>query len=104
MTTRQIEIFFPNQNRHVRFLLGLYISRKRNELGFSVQDMASRVEMTPQIYKRIEGGRMKITSDCFEKIQSLLFLESHELDEIRKISGVRYINDLSKTLISNYPA
>lgn len=100
----QIDALFPNQNRHVRFLLGLYLSRKRNELGFSLQDVAAKVELTPQSYKRIEAGRMKIKPALFEKIQMLLCLEFEELLEIRKVASVQHINDLSRELIPNYPA
>ncbi len=98
-----IDIVFPNQNRHVRYLLGLYISRKRNELGFSAKDIAAQIELSLQSYRRIETGRVKINTELFEKIQSLLPLELDDLNEIRKIASVKYINDLSKALIQNYP-
>jgi len=99
----KIEAFFQNQNRHVRFLIGLYISRKRLERGFSVQETASQLGLTPQAYKRIEGGRSKLKSEYFDKIQSLLKLEIDELYEIRQISCVAFINELSKNLGTNYP-
>lgn len=100
----KIDSFFPDQNRHVRFLLGLYISRKRQESGGSVADLAGKIEVTPQSFKRIEAGRMKITPSLFEKIQTHLSLEAEDLDEIRRIASVSFINDLSKVLVPNYPA
>lgn len=99
----KIETFFPDQNRHVRFLLGLYISRKRQECGASVADLAEKISVTTQSFKRIEAGRMKITPGLFEKIQSHLALEADDLNEIRRIASVSYINDLSKVLVPNYP-
>ena len=98
-----MDMLFPDQNRHVRFLMGLYISKKRNEKGFSVGDVANLLDLAPQSYKKIETGRMKINSDIFDKMQNLLSLDLEELDEIRQIACVRYINDLSKALVSNYP-
>lgn len=100
----QIDVIFPNQNRHVRCLLGLYINRKRNELGFSAKDVATQIELSPYAYRNIEIGRMKIKADHFKKIQSLLSLEENDLFEIRKIARVKYVNDVSKALLENYPA
>ncbi|HEY8269966.1 MAG TPA: helix-turn-helix transcriptional regulator [Pseudobdellovibrionaceae bacterium] len=100
----QIDVIFPNQNRHVRHLLGLYINRKRNELGFSAKEIASQVNLSPHAYRRIEVGKVKINSSLFEKIHSLLFLEIEDLAEIHKIASVKYINDVSKALLENYPA
>lgn len=100
----QIDAIFPNQNRHVRHLLGLYISRKRNELGFSASEIASQVHLSPHAYRRIEVGKVKISCPLFQKIQSLLFLDIEDLLEIHKIAGVNYINDVSKALLENYPA
>lgn len=99
----KIDTFFPDQNRHVRFLLGLYISRKRQETGASVADFAGKISVTPQSFKRIEAGRMKITPTLFEKILVHLPLEADDLNEIRRIASVSYINDLSKVLVPNYP-
>lgn len=99
----KFENFFPNQNRQVRFLLGLYISRKRRESGASINEVATKAEITPQSVKRIEAGRMKITPVIFEKIQLQLSLEADDLNEIRRIASVSYINDLSKVLVPNYP-
>lgn len=98
-----IERFFPDQNRHVRFLLGLYISRKRLESGASIADLAQKIEVTPQAFKRIEAGRMKITPGLFDKIQAHVSIDPEDLNEIRKIAGVSFINDLSKVLVPNYP-
>lgn len=100
----KIDDFFPDQNRHVRFLLGLYFNRKRRELGLSIQDLAPRMELSSQSYKRIEAGRTKINPTVFDKIQSVLPIEVDDLNEIRKIAGVTYINNLSKVLVPNYPA
>lgn len=99
----KLEGFFPQQNRHVRFLLGLYISRKRRESGASVEDLATKTELTPQSVKRIEAGRMKVTPRIFGKLQPVLGLEPEDLNEIRRIAGVSYINDLSKVLVPNFP-
>lgn len=99
----KFESFFPNQNRHVRFLLGLYISRKRRESGASLTELANKAELTPQSMKRIEAGRMKVTPRIFGKLQVALGFESEDLNEIRRIAGVAYINDLSKVLVPNFP-
>ena len=98
-----IDMLFPDQNRHVRHLLGLYIKRKRNDLGASIQDTASNMSLDSQAYRRIEAGRSKITPEQFERIHQLLSLDPQELIEIRRITGVMYINDLSRVLSPNYP-
>ncbi|MNK15808.1 hypothetical protein D3C87_339590 [compost metagenome] len=98
-----IDMLFPDQNRHVRHLLGLYIKRKRNDLGVSIQDTASNMSLDSQAYRRIEAGRSKITPEQFQHMHHLLALEPNELIEIRKIAGVKYINDLSRVLSPNYP-
>jgi ribosome-binding protein aMBF1 (putative translation factor) len=99
----KIESFFDNQNRHVRFLLGLYISRKRRESGASIEDFAIKADLTPQSVKRIEAGRMKVTPRIFGKIQSTLGFDPEDLNEIRRIAAVAYINDLSKVLVPDFP-
>lgn len=99
-----IEQLFPDQNRHVRFLLGLYITRKRKEQDLSVPAIAARLGITAPIYKRIESGRMKLNDSLFEKMRLLLSLEQEDLIEINRIAAIRYINDLSKILTFNYPA
>ncbi|WP_413287991.1 helix-turn-helix domain-containing protein [Bdellovibrio sp. HCB337] len=99
----RLDMFFPNQNRHVRFLMGLYLNRKRNEQGLSLQEVASQVGLTPQSYKRIESGGKKIDDTLFEKIQSLIAIEPEDLNEIRRIAAIRFVNDLSKAFASNYP-
>lgn len=99
----KIDHFFPDQHRHVRFLLGLYINRKRRELGISTSELASQTSLTPDSIKRIEAGRKKISSEDFDKIHSSLRLEADELNEIRKIAGVSLINHFSKVLVPNYP-
>lgn len=100
VNSMKLEMFFPNQNRHVRFLMGLYLNRKRNEQGLSLQEISSQVGLTPQAYKRIESGTKKIDETLFEKIQSLLILEPDDLNEIRKIAAIRFVNDLSQAFAS----
>jgi len=100
----KLENIFPDQHRHVRFLIGLYINRKRREMGMSVADVASKTNTTPKSFKMIEAGRAKLTSAFFEELHSLLGFSDEELHEIRKIASVTYINDLSKVLVPNYPA
>ncbi|MGZ3691863.1 MAG: helix-turn-helix transcriptional regulator [Pseudobdellovibrionaceae bacterium] len=100
----KIDAIFQNQNRHVRYLLGLYISRKRNELGFTAKDVASRIDLSHQTYRMIEVGQVKINPPLFKKIQSLLALQLSDILEIRKIANIKYINDVSKALLENYPA
>lgn len=99
----KVDVFLSNQNRHVRFLLGLYISRKRNELGLSIQDIASHINLSPQTYKRIEAGSKKVNATVFEKMHSLLSFNQEDLMEIRRIATISYVNDLSKALTANYP-
>jgi transcriptional regulator with XRE-family HTH domain len=99
-----IESFFPDQNRHVRFLLGLYITRKRKEAGITIAEVATKADVSPQSIKRIEAGRMKISFGLFKKIQPLINLEPDDLNEIRRIAGVAFINDLSKFLVPDFPA
>ncbi|MBS1970525.1 MAG: helix-turn-helix transcriptional regulator [Bdellovibrionales bacterium] len=99
----KFETFFPNQNRHVRFLLGLYISRKRRESGASLTELANKADLTPQSIKRIEAGRMNVTPRIFGNLQVALGFEAEDLNEIRRIAGVAYINDLSKVLVPNFP-
>lgn len=92
----RLDMFFPNQNRHVRFLMGLYLSRKRKEQGVSLQEISALVNLTPQSYKRIESGTKKLDETLFSKIQSLLTLDPDDLNEIRRIAAIRFVNDLSK--------
>lgn len=96
---------FPqNQNRHLRFLLGCYIRRKRIELEISIPEMVSVLNISAQTYKAIEAGRVKISEPLFKDVHSALGFKSDDLIEIRKIADVRYVNDVSKALVSNYPA
>jgi len=99
----QIDVFFPEQNRHIRFLLGLYISRKRVEMGYTVENVAEQLAVSVHSYKRIESGRGKVNATVFNKLQNLLAFEASDLNEIRKIASVNFINDLSKAMVSNYP-
>jgi transcriptional regulator with XRE-family HTH domain len=95
---------FSDQKRHLRFLLGLYISRKRLELGYSIYEVAFQLQLTSLFYKRIESGRAKMKTDIFYKIQALLFLDADDLHDIRRISRIAYVNDLAKALSANYPS
>lgn len=92
------------QTRHVRFLLGLYLKRKRSELSFSEDIVASHLDLTTRSYRKMEAGQSKISEDQFRLLQDLLNFEPEDLIEIRKIVGVQYINDLSAALSENYPA
>lgn len=98
------EITFPDQNRYIRYLLGCYIRRKRSEFGYSIPEIASQVELSTQNFKRIEAGRMKISPEVFEKMQTLLSFDAEDLANIRKIACVKYINDISKALVPHFPA
>ena len=97
------EVFYPNQNRHIRFFMGLYIRRKRLESDLTVQDAATQLGLTPQAYRNIEGGRAKMKAEIFSKTLTLFQVDPSDLQEIYKISSVAYVNDLSKALGANYP-
>lgn len=99
-----IDMLFPDQNRHVRHLLGLYIKRKRTEVSLSISDVAAHLLLSPNAYRLIEGGRSKISDEQFQLLIQFLSLDMEEIVEIRRISGVMYINDLSRVLSPNYPA
>lgn len=99
----EIDNFFPIQDQHVRNLLGLYLRRKREEMGLTLTEVATQANLTTATYRRIEGGRMKIEPSAFNKIQSLLELDPVDLGDIRKIAAINYVNHASKTLAMNYP-
>jgi len=99
----RFEVLFPVQNRHVRFLLGQYLARKRVEQGLSPEEVAFRTGLSPRIYKTIEGGRKNLDADVFSAIQDVLPLEEADLRELRRIASIRYVNDLSNAIGFNYP-
>ena len=98
-----IKELFPIQNQHSRFLLGLYISRKRQELGLSAAALAAQLNLDQKTYARLEGGHKKMDPLLFEKLQFLLSLEAAELIELQAVAKIRYINDLSKVMVPNFP-
>ena len=99
-----IDILFTDQDRHVRFLLGLYIKRKRNERGMSISELASRVYVTQESLKRIESGKKNLSPGDLAKFQDQLNFEYGDLIEIHKIAKVAYVNDISKVMVPDYPA
>jgi transcriptional regulator with XRE-family HTH domain len=100
----QIDVLFPNQNRYTRYMLGLYLKRKRTEAGLSVEEVAGNLDLASRTYRKLEAGQMKIAAKHFAILQDLLKLDADDLIEIRKIVSVQYINDLSQVLSQNYPA
>ncbi|MEN0059430.1 MAG: helix-turn-helix transcriptional regulator [Bdellovibrio sp.] len=98
-----IEELFPLQNRYGRFLVGLYLSRRRGERHLSVEELAQLLSMSPLTYRRIESGRSKISPQNFDTLTEVLDLDMDDLIELSRIARIKHINDISKSLSLNYP-
>jgi|GEM_PF-5087301 Predicted transcriptional regulator len=99
----QLELLFPNPNRYVRFLLGMYLKRKRTEMAYSEEFIANHLGLKEGSYKKLESGHMNFTNEHFVRLQNLLSFEADDLIEIRKIVDVQFINNLSAEMSENFP-
>ena len=99
----QLELLFPNQNRYVRFLLGMYLKRKRTEMSFTEEFIANYLGLKEGSYKKLESGHMNFSNQQFTRLQDILNFEADDLIEIRKIVDVQYINSLSAEMSENFP-
>ena len=99
----QLELLFPHQNRYVRFLLGMYLKRKRTEQSYSEEFVANYLAIKEASYRKLESGQMNFSDEQFTRLQNLLSFEADDLIEIRKIVSVQYINSLSAEMSENFP-
>ncbi|HWU42598.1 MAG TPA: helix-turn-helix transcriptional regulator [Bdellovibrio sp.] len=99
-----IETLFKDHNRHIRFYLLKLVTKKRQELGVSQEEMALRLQLPAQTYKKLESGRVRIHQELFEQLRAELSLCEEELLDIVRIAKIAYANDLAKILSPNYPS
>ncbi len=100
----RIETLFPEQNAHVRFILGQHLKQKRLLHEMSLDALALALQVDARTYRRIESGQTNISEEQFSQLQQLLQLDSQELLEIGRIAAVSRVNAYAKALDEGYPS
>lgn len=90
--------------RFFKKILGRHISRKRQLLGRSCEEIADLLGLTPRSVRLIEAGHKNISQEQFEFFVNYLSLDEDELIAMSKITHVQYLMDIYKEIDENYPA
>ncbi len=62
------------------------ISQYRNKKGFTYENMADELELTPAAYRKIETGETKLTVERLFRISAILETPINEILELDKVS------------------
>lgn len=85
-------------------LFGLYIKRRRIELGLKETDLALLTDLNLKEISLLETGRKKISEPLFETLFNVLQMDQNEVIELSKITQVQYLINLFKVIDENYPS
>lgn len=99
----RLGVYLQDQNRHVRFYISTHIRQKRESLGISAEEVASKLGINLLSYNKIESGRLRMNEALFESLVLILKVREEDLFELCKIANIAYANALSKELSPNYP-
>ncbi|MFB9120467.1 helix-turn-helix transcriptional regulator [Bergeyella porcorum] len=62
------------------------IAQYRNKKGFTYENMADELELTPAAYRKIETGETKLTVERLFRISAILETPINEILELDKVS------------------
>ena len=74
------------------------IAKKRKKKGYSYENMAEELHLTPSVYRKIETGRNKLTVERMFQIATLLEIPINKLLEIEQETLKKRISSYEKQL------
>ena len=74
------------------------IAKKRKKKGYSYENMAEELHLTPSGYRKIETGRTKLTVERMFQIATLLEIPINKLLEIEQETLKKRISSYEKQL------